>query len=127
MSKEPRMTAHTQSVLRSLLGRGTDVENHASVLSNGVYGLALTRQTGLPNGTLFPILERLVQCGWVERYWEQDDAAEADGRPRRRYYRITTKGAELAPQALAATAAQADKDHRSGSSLPWPGLTGDAR
>ncbi|MFF4120147.1 helix-turn-helix transcriptional regulator [Streptomyces sp. NPDC001714] len=61
--------------------------------------------TRLPNGTLFPLLERLRQAGWVERYWEQDQAAETEGRPRRRYYRITPKGAERAPHALAAATA----------------------
>jgi PadR family transcriptional regulator, regulatory protein PadR len=97
---QPRMTTHTQTVLRALLGRGTDAAQRSTVLADGIYGLDLVRTTGLPNGTLFPVLERLVQCGWVERYWEQDAAAEAHGRPRRRYYRITHSGAQLAAEAL---------------------------
>ncbi|MFF4563013.1 PadR family transcriptional regulator [Streptomyces sp. NPDC001435] len=78
--------------------------------------------TRLPNGTLFPLLERLRQAGWVERYWEQDQAAETEGRPRRRYYRITTKGAERAPHALAEATAAAPASGRPGVSRP--GLAG---
>ncbi|MGC9479523.1 PadR family transcriptional regulator [Streptomyces sp. WG4] len=99
---EPKMTPHTQTVLRALLGRSADGERRAVVLADGLYGLELSKMTDLPNGTLFPLLERLRQAGWVERYWEEDDIAEAEGRPRRRFYRLTDKGAEQAPHAIAA-------------------------
>ncbi|MFE0286019.1 PadR family transcriptional regulator [[Kitasatospora] papulosa] len=85
-----------------MLGQGGDGECRRTVLSHGLYGLELSKITGLPNGTLFPLLERLRQAGWVERYWEQDEIAESEGRPRRRFYKITSKGSELAPHALAA-------------------------
>ncbi|ALO05689.1 PadR-like family transcriptional regulator [Streptomyces venezuelae] len=88
-------------MLRALLGQGVDGERRSVVLTEGLYGLELSKMSELPNGTLFPILERLRQAGWVERYWEQDAIAEAEGRPRRRFYKITSKGADLAPQALA--------------------------
>ncbi|MEK8141740.1 PadR family transcriptional regulator [Streptomyces sp. M10(2022)] len=94
---EPKMTPHTQTVLRTLLGRAADGERRAVTPTEGLYGLELSKLTGLPNGTLFPLLERLRQAGWVERYWEEDDLAEAEGRPRRRFFRLTTKGAEHAP------------------------------
>jgi DNA-binding MarR family transcriptional regulator len=106
--EDPKMTLHTQTVLRALTGRGADGERRQALLTEGLYGLELSRLTGLPNGTLFPLLERLRQAGWVERYWEQDNLAEAEGRPRRRYYRITSRGAERAPVALA----QAAADHK---------------
>lgn len=98
------MTPHTAAVLKALMGRrdGDDAERRQNVLLTGLYGVALAEATKLPNGTLFPLLERLLQAGWVERYWEQDELAEAQGRPRRRYYRISSKGAELAPAAIAA-------------------------
>ena len=117
---QPRMTPHTQTVLRALLGRGTDTERRATALTNGVYGLELSRLTNLPNGTLFPVLERLVQAGWVERYWEQDETAEAEGRPRRRYYRITQQGVELATDALPTTQG-ATTPTRRGALRPDPG------
>jgi DNA-binding PadR family transcriptional regulator len=119
------MTPHTRTVLRVLLGRGTDVDRRAVVLADGIYGLELTRQTGLPNGTLFPVLERLVRYEWVERYWERDESAEAEGRPRRRYYRITKKGAELAALALDTTAPESAHSRRTPTT--GPGLAGRAR
>ncbi|WP_222853700.1 PadR family transcriptional regulator [Fodinicola acaciae] len=54
----------------------------------GHYGLELMRATGLPSGTLYPILVRLQDAGWVETHWEDVDPATA-GRPARRYYRLT--------------------------------------
>ncbi|MBE4739815.1 PadR family transcriptional regulator [Streptomyces sp. ND05-3B] len=118
------MTPHTQTVLRALLGQGADGERRSVVLNEGLYGLKLSEMTRLPNGTLFPLLERLRQAGWVERYWEQDQAAETEGRPRRRYYRITPKGAERAPRALAAATAAAPASGRPG--VARPGLVGGA-
>ncbi|MDH2393979.1 helix-turn-helix transcriptional regulator [Streptomyces sp. HNM0663] len=116
-----KMTLHTQTVLRALLGRGAEGERRTAALAEGLYGLELSRMTGLPNGTLFPILERLRQAGWVERYWEADASAEAEGRPRRRFYRLTHYGAERAPHALAEATAAAAPGHTSGLR---PGLAG---
>jgi DNA-binding PadR family transcriptional regulator len=56
------------------------------------YGLQLMQATGLPSGTLYPILVRLERAGWVESRWEQHDPS-AEGRPNRRYYRLTAGGA----------------------------------
>lgn len=118
------MTKHTQTVLRALLGQSDAVsERRAMVLADGLYGLELSRTTGLPNGTLFPLLERLRQAGWVERYWESDDIAEREGRPRRRFFRLTDKGAENAPHALAVATAAAPAGH----TVPRPGLAGGAQ
>ena len=118
------MTPHTQTVLRALLGQGADGERRTAVLREGLYGLKLSEMTKLPNGTLFPLLERLRQAGWVERYWEQDHVAEAGGRPRRRYYRITSKGAERVPHALAVATAAASASGRHGAARP--GFAGGA-
>jgi DNA-binding PadR family transcriptional regulator len=65
------------------------------------YGLQLMQATGLPSGTLYPILVRLERAGWVESRWEQTDPA-AEGRPARRYYRLTTDGAAEARREVAA-------------------------
>jgi DNA-binding PadR family transcriptional regulator len=50
------------------------------------------------HGTLYKALGRLADSGLLEHRWEDADAALADGRPRRRLYRITPSGR----QALAA-------------------------
>jgi PadR family transcriptional regulator PadR len=63
------------------------------------YGLDLMRGTGLPSGTLYPILARLTEAGWIESRWEEIDPMTA-GRPARRYYRLTPTGTHLAREAL---------------------------
>jgi PadR family transcriptional regulator, regulatory protein PadR len=45
-------------------------------------------------------LARFEGLGWLESRWEDIEPAE-EGRPRRRYYRLTENGAERARIALA--------------------------
>jgi PadR family transcriptional regulator, regulatory protein PadR len=63
------------------------------------YGLEIIERTGLPSGTVYPLLARLEIEGWVTSYWETDDAG-ARG-PRKRFYEITVTGAENARTVLA--------------------------
>ena len=86
-----RMTLQTQLVLRALL------EDPAKQR----YGLELCELAGLPSGTIYPILARLEQVGWVDSIWEDPAVHEEVGRPRRRFYQITQDGAEQARSALA--------------------------
>lgn len=44
------------------------------------------------HGTLYKALGRLDDGGLVESSWEDPALAEAEGRPRRRLYRITSAG-----------------------------------
>ncbi|MFC7479660.1 PadR family transcriptional regulator [Luedemannella flava] len=44
------------------------------------YGLDLMAATGLPSGTLYPILTRLHAAGWLRTEWEDIDPSAA-GRP----------------------------------------------
>jgi PadR family transcriptional regulator PadR len=87
----PRMTLPTQLVLRSLLADPT----------REMYGLEICTEAGLPSGTIHPILARLEGLGWLESRWEDDASAHGEGRPRRRYYRLTADGADCAVSALA--------------------------
>lgn len=64
------------------------------------YGLELIRETGLPSGTLYPILVRLQRAGWIDARWEDIDPV-VEGRPARRYYRLTPDGATAARDELA--------------------------
>ncbi len=62
--------------------------------------------TGLPSGTVYPVLRRLERESAVESEWEDEDEAHAAGRRRRRIYGLTGSGqliAERARQRLAAT------------------------
>jgi PadR family transcriptional regulator PadR len=90
------MTLPTQLVLRALLAEPT----------REMYGLQVCAEAGLPSGTIHPILARLEGLGWVESRWEDADPA-AEGRPRRRYYKMTEDGAERARIALARAATSA--------------------
>jgi PadR family transcriptional regulator PadR len=84
------MTIPTQRVLRALLAEPTRER----------YGVEIGAEAGLPSGTIHPILARLEGVRWIESRWESIDPRE-QGRPARRYYRLTASGVELARQALA--------------------------
>jgi DNA-binding PadR family transcriptional regulator len=64
------------------------------------YGFDIMTATGLPSGTVYPLLRRLEREGCVVGRWESEDAAFSAGRPRRRTYRITPRGRELLASAL---------------------------
>jgi DNA-binding PadR family transcriptional regulator len=56
------------------------------------------------HGTLYKALGRLEEFGLLASRWE--DAAAAEGRPRRRLYELTGEGARLAERALADNASR---------------------
>lgn len=76
---KPRLTYATGLVLRAI-ARGYR------------HGFDIMDVSGLPDGTVYPILRRMEEAGWLESRWEDADAAAADGRPPRRYYRLTKAG-----------------------------------
>ncbi|MGI8333752.1 PadR family transcriptional regulator [Actinomadura scrupuli] len=85
------MTLQVQTVLRVLLDDP----------ARDRYGLDLCAETGLPSGTVYPILARLELLGWVESRWEEPEVHVSGHRPRRRYYTITGDGAVRARTAIA--------------------------
>lgn len=78
MEELGRLTKPTKAVITSL-----------ETYPTGVWGLALAKELGLFTGTIYPILARLENLGWVVGYWELDDSRQG---PRRRYYRLTEDG-----------------------------------
>jgi DNA-binding PadR family transcriptional regulator len=84
------MTIPTQRVLRALLD-DPDTER---------YGYELGELADLRTGTVHPILARLEGLGWLQSRWEDIDP-QTEGRPARRYYRLTAEGAQAAQSALA--------------------------
>ncbi|MEU5876701.1 helix-turn-helix transcriptional regulator [Spirillospora sp. NPDC047279] len=92
MTRSPRMTLQTLLVLREML-KDPDCER---------FGLELSRDTGQPTGTIYPIIVRLERCGWVESAWEPPERHLPEGRRRRRYYKLTKDGAQRAREAVAA-------------------------
>ncbi len=85
MGSKVRITLQTLQVLRALLDGPTDEH----------YGLKISKDSGLPTGSIYPILARLEAAGWVTSAWEDIDES-AEGRRRRRYYQLTDEGAEMA-------------------------------
>jgi DNA-binding PadR family transcriptional regulator len=65
------------------------------------YGFDVVDHTGLPSGTVYPALSSLSRRQLVESDWEESRVAHADGRPRRRYYRLTAAGRDVLRESLA--------------------------
>ena len=59
------------------------------------YGFDIMDATGLPSGTVYPILRRLDREGLLQSAWEKQADAQKEQRPPRRYYDITAAGAAL--------------------------------
>lgn len=73
------MSPATASVLRAI-ARGT------------AYGFDIMDETGLPSGTVYPILTRLERRGLLASTWEDPAVEREGGRPPRRYYTMTAEG-----------------------------------
>jgi len=52
-----------------------------------VQDLAAAAPLAAAEGTVYPLLRRLKQSGWVETYWQESEAG-----PPRQYYRVTAAG-----------------------------------
>src|SRR2546429_6317812 len=56
-----RLSRQTLAVLDALLGRAGQWQ----------HGYSLSQSTGIPSGTLYPILMRLEKLHWLETRWEE--------------------------------------------------------
>jgi PadR family transcriptional regulator PadR len=83
------MTIPTQLVLEALL---QDTQRE-------LYGIEIGEFANLRSGTVHPILARLEGVGWLTSRWEDIDP-QVEGRPARRYYRLTADGVQAARAAL---------------------------
>jgi PadR family transcriptional regulator, regulatory protein PadR len=72
-----------------------------AIADGHAYGFDIIDCTGLPSGTVYPALSRLERDGYLRSAWEDEAAAHADGRPARRYYRVTAPGVRALAAALA--------------------------
>jgi DNA-binding PadR family transcriptional regulator len=59
------------------------------------HGFEIMDVTGLPSGTVYPLLRRLDREGLVSSRWEKPAVARREQRPPRRYYQLTSSGEEL--------------------------------
>jgi DNA-binding PadR family transcriptional regulator len=56
------------------------------------YGLGVMEVTGLPSGTVYPAMRRLERDSLIRSRWEKQSIADAEQRPPRKYYTLTTSG-----------------------------------
>lgn len=59
------------------------------------YGFDVMDATGLPSGTVYPVLRRLEKEGLVRADWEDPQTARDEQRPPRRNYELTGDGEAL--------------------------------
>src|SRR6266850_4416116 len=78
---DPRLTQQSHKVLGAFFSDPT----------RELAGVDLLTSTGLASGTLYPILFRFEEAGWLRSRWEKPGPSRTD-RPRRRLYRITPTG-----------------------------------
>jgi|SRR5713101_8679661 len=88
MSRKPNTSPQTIRVLQVLLSEPTAWH----------YGYEISQQTGLLSGTLYPLLIRLADQGWLETRWAEP---ERQGRPARHTYRLTQVGSRQASALIA--------------------------
>lgn len=58
------------------------------------YGFDIMDVTGLPSGTVYPLLRRMEQAGLIDSKWENAEEARLEQRPPRKYYELTGAGEE---------------------------------
>lgn len=112
------------------------VEVLLAALRDGVaelHGWAIMKTVKRTGPTVYGVLDRLEEAGWIESRWEVLPA-EAN-RPRRRFYRLTSTGTVASRELLAERRPEAfrrlEAPSRVGSARPVLGLdlfqtTGDA-
>jgi PadR family transcriptional regulator, regulatory protein PadR len=88
MTRQPNTSPQTIRVLQLLLEEPTAWH----------YGYEISQQTGLRSGTLYPILIRLADQGWLETRWAEP---QRQGRPARHTYRLTQIGVRAASALVA--------------------------
>lgn len=80
------------------------------------WGYDLQKRAHIRSGVLYPILQRMLDEGWLADGWE--DPLQIDGkRPPRRYYTLTEAGR----RGLGLLLAEARADARF-AMLPWAGV-----
>jgi DNA-binding PadR family transcriptional regulator len=69
-------------------------------LGRGIqHGFDILDATGLPSGTVYPILRRLEHDRLATSKWEDARIAQREQRPPRRYYALTRAGEALLDEA----------------------------
>ena len=81
------------------LSFGTVAILHA-VASGSEFGFDIMDATGLTSGTVYPALDTLEEKGLLRSRWEDPRIARREGRPSRRYFKLTAAGTAALGEAL---------------------------
>lgn len=57
------------------------------------WGYDLHQRTGISTGVLYPVLTRMLDCGWLTTGW-QVGSSSPGGRKARRLYKLTASGGQ---------------------------------
>jgi PadR family transcriptional regulator PadR len=110
-----RPSPQTVAILNALAAKASDWS----------HGYDLCRSLGLKAGTVYPILMRLAERGYVETAWEQE---VPQGRPPRHLYRLSAAGAEQVHELRHAEAQQSPgRSWVAGRPAPGSGAVAGAR
>ena len=72
--------SHTAAIILQTIGAGVG------------YGFSVMEMTGLPSGTVYPAMRRLERDRLIRSHWERQSIADAEQRPPRKYYNLTSEG-----------------------------------
>ena len=72
------------------------------------WGYELSKRSGVRSGVMYPLLQRMLDEGWLADGWEDQAQTGRAKRPPRRYYELTGAG----KAALGAVIAEARRDAR---------------
>lgn len=79
MAVEPKLS-HTAALILQAVDAGF------------IYGFSIMEATGLPSGTVYPAMRRLERDHLIVSRWEKQAIADVEGRPPRKYYKVTSDG-----------------------------------
>lgn len=106
---ERRITKQTERILALLLTNPT----------HEWWGAQMAPATGMKSGTLYPALARMERFGWLSSRWEEVEPSE-EGRPRRRYYKLTGEGERVAHEVLSQARSRERRAPRRSTWSPTP-------
>ena len=105
-----------------VFNRGSDVGRNAlsfgavailhAIATGSQFGFDIMNATGLTSGTVYPTLDRLEHAGLLKSHWESEVQAHGEGRPARRYFKLTAAGADSVTRRARETPHAAAGSHR---------------
>ncbi|MGW7819695.1 PadR family transcriptional regulator [Streptomyces puniciscabiei] len=95
------------------------IERHMAEPNYEFYGLELAKALGCGAGTIYPVVRRMEEAGWLLSRTEEPDEPRGTARPPRIYYRINPDNLPAVRQRLA----ELDARRRAASPGGAPTLT----